>query len=65
MCWLAGWLKHLLVCEAGASDSFGHCKERVGELVKVGMNWIIGFMILSAKALQRCKNAFVLRVTFC
>jgi hypothetical protein len=34
------------------------------ELVKVGFNWIIGFMVLRAKVLQRCENVFVLHVTF-
>jgi hypothetical protein len=45
--------------------TLGAVKNGLRELVKVGLNWIIGFMILRAEVLQRCKNAFVLRVTFC
>jgi len=50
-------LVHLIALGTGESG--------LRELVKIGMNWIIGFMVLRAKALQRCKNAFALRATFC
>jgi hypothetical protein len=33
--------------------ALGSVKGGLRELVKVGLNWIIGFMILRAKALQR------------
>ena len=62
---LNGKLTKAPACMLMHLTALGAVKSGLREIVVVRLNWIIGFMVLRAKVLQHCKNALVLRVTFC